>query len=88
MMKTWREGAAMTLHGIVHGNIIRLDQPLGLADGAEVEVEVSIREQGMAHCSGILNTAGKLANEPDLDPILEEIVQARKLTCWNVPGRP
>jgi hypothetical protein len=30
----------MTLHGIVHGNIIRLDQPVGLADGAQVEVEV------------------------------------------------
>ena len=31
----------MTLHGIVHGNIIRLDRPVGLADGAEVEVEVT-----------------------------------------------
>jgi len=84
----WCEGAAMTLRGIVHGNIIRLDRPVGLADGAEVEVEVRIREQGMVRCPGILNTAGKLANEPDLDPILEEIVQARKVTCWNVPGSP
>jgi hypothetical protein len=46
----------MTLHGIVHGNIIRLDQPVGLADGAQVEVEVRalVSPDAAAACHGAL----------------------------------
>ncbi len=29
-----------TIHGIVHGKIIELDEELGVADGQEVEVSV------------------------------------------------
>ncbi len=32
----------MTVHGVVHGKTIELDEDLGVADGQEVEVQVNV----------------------------------------------
>ncbi len=50
-----------TLHGIVHGKIIELDEDLGVADGQDVEVQVKIlrhsadpMSEGLARVYGFL----------------------------------
>ena len=69
-----------TMHGIVHGRSIELDEDLGVADGQEVEVQVKVisktpRKPG----EGFLRTEGALADDTEWDAIMEEIYQARKL---------
>lgn len=69
-----------TLHGIVHGNTIKLNHDLGLNDGQEVEVQVKIVQPEAKWGDGILRCAGAMGpywTEED-DRILEEIQQDRK----------
>ena len=69
-----------TVHGVVHGKTIELDEELGVADGQEVEITVravppkAVRQPG----EGFLRTAGALANDSEWDAIMEEIYRARK----------
>ena len=68
-----------TVHGIVHGRRIELDEDLGLAEGQEVEVRVKIIQPSRKWGEGILRTAGALADDPHWDAIMAEIHQARKV---------
>lgn len=77
-----------TIHGKVHGRMIELDEDLGVAEGQEVEVQVTMLN-GKKKLPGPppgwrpdspKSTAGLLADlctEED-DRILEEIYQDRK----------
>ena len=69
-----------TIHGIVHGRIIELDQDLGVAEGQEVEVHVKIVPTAKTWGEGLKRCAGGLANEwtDNDDRILTSIYQDRK----------
>jgi hypothetical protein len=77
-----REESAMTktVHGVVHGKTIELDEELGVAEGQEVEITVrsitpsAVRQPG----DGFLRTEGALANDIEWDGIMDEIHLARK----------
>ena len=68
-----------TIHGRVHGKTIELDEDPGVAEGQEVEVQVTVisrtpRQPG----EGFLRTEGALADDTEWDAIMEEVYQARK----------
>jgi len=68
-----------TLHGIIHGKTIELDNDLGMSAGRDIEVQVQVvlnscRSTG----EGFLRTEGALANDLEWDAIIEEIYVARK----------
>ena len=76
-----------TLHGKVHGKTIELDEDLGVVDGQEVEVQVTMyrprkRPPGPppGWRPGISRTAGSLAHlcSAEDDRSFEEIYQDRK----------
>lgn len=77
-----------TIHGKIHGRMIELDEDLGVAEGQEVEVQVTVLK-GKKKLPGPppgwqpdnpKSTAGLLANSctDEDDRILEEIYQDRK----------
>ena len=68
-----------TIHGIVHGKTIELDEELGVADGQEVEVSVRIVQAKGKWGEGILRSAGALANDDEWDAIMKELYEARKI---------
>ncbi len=68
-----------TMHGIVHGRSIELDEDLGVADGQEVEVQVKIVQPARKWGEGILRSAGGWVDHPEMDSIMEKIQQDRKL---------
>jgi hypothetical protein len=72
-----------TIHGKVHGKTIELDEDLGVVDGQEVEVQVTIVQPARKWGEGILRTAGALADDREWDTIMEQIYQERKP---RVPG--
>ena len=47
-----------TIHGKIHGKTIELDEDLGVAEGQEVEVHVTIVQPARKWGDGILRTAG------------------------------
>ena len=71
---------SVVMNGVVHGNTIALEGPVGVPDGQEVQVVVTAIEprrpwgEGLCRCAGAL--AGEWTNEDDR--ILEEIHQERK----------
>ena len=77
-----------TFHGKIHGKTIELDEDLGVVDGQEVEVQVSIarpRKRAPGPPPGWRpgvpsKTAGSLAelDTEEEDRILDEIHQDRK----------
>lgn len=68
-----------TLHGKVHGKMIELDEDLGVAQGQEVEVLVTIIEPAQQWGDGIRRSAGAWANHPELDAVMQKIHEQRKL---------
>ncbi len=68
-----------TIHGKTHGKTIELNEDLGVAEGQEVEVQVTIVQPARKWGEGILRTAGALADDPEWDRIMEQIYQDRKL---------
>jgi hypothetical protein len=68
-----------TIHGIVHGRTIELDENLGVCEGQSVEVQVKVPRPTQPWGGGILRTAGALADDPHWDAIMDEIHQARRL---------
>jgi len=68
-----------TIHGRIHGKTIELDEDLGVAEGQEVEVQVTVVQPARKWGEGILRTAGALANDTEWDGIMEQIYQDRKL---------
>lgn len=67
-----------TLHGIVHGKTIQLDEELGLAEGQHVEVQVKIAPAVSPKWDGLRSIAGALADDPHWDAIMADIYQDRK----------
>ncbi|HEX7376283.1 MAG TPA: hypothetical protein VF278_04190 [Pirellulales bacterium] len=49
-----------------------------MADGQEVEVQVTAVPRGKEWGAGILRTAGALADDPYWDAIMEQVHQTRK----------
>jgi hypothetical protein len=68
-----------SLHGVVHGKTIELDEDLGVAEGQEVEIQVKLVQKSRKWGEGILSSAGGWADHPEMDAIMEEIHQNRKL---------
>lgn len=68
-----------TLQGKVHGRTVEVNEDLGLRNGQEVEVRVSVLAQSARQPGeGLLRTEGALADDTEWDAIMEEIRQARK----------
>jgi hypothetical protein len=67
-----------TMHGIVHGKTIELDEDFGIAEGQEVEIQVKVIATTRAAGGGFLRTEGALADDPYWDDIMEQIYQERK----------
>ncbi len=67
-----------SLHGRVHGKTIELDEDPGVAEGQEVEVQVTIVQPARKRGEGFLRTAGALADDPEWDTIMEQIYRERK----------
>ena len=68
------------VHGKVHGKTIELDEDLGVAEGQEVEIQVTGVPSTKAWGERLRRCAGALASEwtEDDDRILNEIYQDRK----------
>jgi hypothetical protein len=66
-------------HGTVRGNTIELVEDLGLADGQQVEVQVTTLPGKSQRGEGIVRTAGALADDPHWDEIMEEVYQSRHI---------
>lgn len=67
-----------SMHGIVHGKTIELSEDPGVADGQEVEVQMKVKPSRKEWGTGILRTAGALADDPYWDAIMDQVHQARK----------
>jgi hypothetical protein len=68
-----------TVHGKVHGKTIELDEDPGVADGQEVEVQITVTPPARKWGEGILRIAGALVDDPYWDAIMEEVHRARKI---------
>ena len=66
-------------NGKIRGKTIELTEDLGLKEGQEVEVRVTVVPAARPWGEGLLRCAGALADDPDWDQIMEEIHQTRKL---------
>lgn len=68
------------VHGVIHGKTIELAEPVGAADGQEVEVVVRFSLPSRPWGEGIRSSAGGLADSwtDEDDRILEQIRQDRK----------
>jgi hypothetical protein len=67
------------VHGKVHGKTIELDEDLGVAEGEEVQVQVSMVQPSDKWGDGIRRSAGGWADYPEMDTIMERIHRDRKL---------
>lgn len=68
-----------TLYGKIHGRMIELDQDVGAPDGQAVEVQVKFRQKTEKWGDGIRESAGGWAKYPEMDAIMDELYQARKV---------
>ena len=70
--------------GTVHGSRIDLDEPLGLAEGQRILVEVRSADEFSADESAVRRCAGSLAGLPDtVDDDLRVILDARKESSFR-----
>ena len=67
-----------TIHGVVHGKTIQLDEDLGVAEGQAVEVQVRVVTAAASWGDGLRRCAGALADDPHWDAIMTEIYEDRK----------
>ena len=71
-----------TIHGVVRGKSIAVEEDLGLAEGQVVELTIrAVPPPSMAGRQpgeGFLRTEGALADDTEWDGIMEEIYRARK----------
>jgi hypothetical protein len=66
------------INGKIHGKTIELDEDLGVADGQEVQVQVTIVPPARKWGEGILRSAGGWVDYPEMDAIMEKIHQGRE----------
>jgi hypothetical protein len=71
----------MTITGIVHGKTIELKADPHLPDGEEVELTIQVKKQVSAQAwgDGLKRSAGALADDPNAEKDMEEILRARRL---------
>ena len=69
-----------TVHGIVRGKTIELDEEIGIAEGQQVEVQVKAVTQADHWGEGLQRSAGALADvwTVEDDQILQQIHEDRK----------
>ena len=65
--------------GVIHGKTIELTEDLGLTEGQEVEVRVTSCARPRPWGEGILRSAGGWADYPEMDAVIDQIQQDRKL---------
>ncbi|WZO98485.1 hypothetical protein EP7_000064 [Isosphaeraceae bacterium EP7] len=63
--------------GVIRGKTIELDRDLGLVEGEEVEVRLTIAPKPTPWGEGILRSAGGWTDHPELDAVFDEIQQDR-----------
>jgi hypothetical protein len=66
-------------HGTVHGKTIELSEAPGAADGQQVEVVVRFLQPARPWGEGIRASAGAWADYPEMDAVMEQIQQTRKI---------
>jgi hypothetical protein len=77
-----------TIHGVVHGKTIQLDEDLGVAEGQQVEVQVRLVTAAAHSGDGLGRCAGALADDTHWDAIMSEIHEDRRRdTRRDVSGR-
>ncbi|HVC94943.1 MAG TPA: hypothetical protein VND64_14705 [Pirellulales bacterium] len=82
-----------TVHGKVRGRTIELDEDLGVSEGQEVEVTVTVVQatnkwsegipEGDPWGEGLRRCAGALAGIPGLDEDMRQILQERKIAKFR-----
>jgi hypothetical protein len=65
------------INGKIHGTTIKLDEDLGVPDGQEVQVQVTIVPPARKWGEGILRSAGGWVDYPEMDAIMEKIQRGR-----------
>jgi hypothetical protein len=68
-----------TVSGTLHGDTIKLDRPIDMLSGQKVEVVIRPTKDLEHWGEGLKRCAGSLADMPELDAIMDEIYQQRKL---------
>ena len=68
-----------TMHGKLRGRTIELDEDVDAPEGQEVEVQVTFLQPARKWGEGIRRSAGGWADHPEMDAIMDEIYQARKV---------
>ena len=68
-----------TVHGVVHGRTIELDEDLGVSEGQEVEVQIKLVTKNGTWGEGIRRSAGGWNDHPEMGEIMDKIQQDRKL---------
>jgi len=67
------------VRGVVHGKSIELNQDLGLSEGQEVEVRITVVAKSQRWGVGIVRSAGGWADYPEVEAAMDQIQQDRKL---------
>jgi hypothetical protein len=68
-----------TVSGTLYGDTIKLDKPLDMAAGQKVEVVVRAARYLSNWGEVLQRCAGSLADMPELDAIMDDIYQQRKI---------
>lgn len=72
-----------TMHGTVRGKTITFDEELGIPDGQQVEVVVTLAVGGRSWGDGIRNSAGAAAAVPGFDEAFAELERERKVASFR-----
>jgi hypothetical protein len=72
-----------TIHGKVQGRTIELDEDLGVPDGEEVEVTVTLSRTKPPWGDGIKRSAGAGASIAEFDAVFEQIERDRKAAVFR-----
>lgn len=70
---------AQKLHVTVHGKTIELVKNPGLADGQNVEIQITAIRSTSRPGDGIRRSSGAWKDRPELDATLDQIYQERKI---------
>jgi hypothetical protein len=68
-----------TVHGIMRGKMIELAEDIGVAEGQEVEVRVTLVSATRPWGEGLTRVAGALAGDGEWDGIMQEVHRDREL---------
>ena len=74
------------IQGIVHGKVIELREEIGIPDGQEVDILVTLRNANPGTSSGILRSAGVAADLADFDIVFGRIETERKSARFRDEG--